>query len=638
MKSMANNHKSTILIVDDRPANILALEKLLEKNDRVFINAITGQDALKIALNKEIDLIILDVQMPGMDGFEVAQILQSNKRTKDIPVIFASAEKREHKFMIKGYEEGAVDYLNKPLDPDITRAKVAVLLKLQSQKKELLEKNYALVKYGLLINNSADLIGIIDAVTLKFEEVNNAFTTVLGYEREELKGSSLLFYLDDKDRGTVAKFIEQPKDRLSFETCIYCKNRTLKWLHWHVVVKDEKWFANARDITEIKQVEEIRNYLATVVKQSNDAIYLHDNEGKIISWNEGAEKIYGYSENEALQMSVWNIIPGYLQNSMQEILNSITRGEKILSLETKRITKHGKVIDVLFSATAIMDQYNNLKSIAITEQEITQQKIADEQIRQLHQDLQKNIVQLQETNKELESFSYSISHDLRAPLRALNGYAHILEEDYAAKLDEGGVRILNFIKGNSYKMSTLIDDLLNFSKLGRKEISKSTINMDELVLEVVNGLKSTANNANFKISHFPAAFADYALLRQVLINLLSNAIKYSGKKEKIEIEISCITEKDKTVYFVKDNGTGFDMQYAAKLFGVFQRLHGTEYEGTGVGLAIVHRIISKHGGRVWAESEPDKGACFYFSLPEAPSAENQPSDNNGTISNAHVVH
>jgi len=635
---MANNHKSTILIVDDRPANILALEKLLEKNDRVFINAITGQDALKIALNKEIDLIILDVQMPGMDGFEVAQILQSNKRTKDIPVIFASAEKREHKFMIKGYEEGAVDYLNKPLDPDITRAKVAVLLKLQSQKKELLEKNYALVKYGLLINNSADLIGIIDAVTLKFEEVNNAFTTVLGYEREELKGSSLLFYLDDKDRGTVAKFIEQPKDRLSFETCIYCKNRTLKWLHWHVVVKDEKWFANARDITEIKQVEEIRNYLATVVKQSNDAIYLHDNEGKIISWNEGAEKIYGYSENEALQMSVWNIIPGYLQNSMQEILNSITRGEKILSLETKRITKHGKVIDVLFSATAIMDQYNNLKSIAITEQEITQQKIADEQIRQLHQDLQKNIVQLQETNKELESFSYSISHDLRAPLRALNGYAHILEEDYAAKLDEGGVRILNFIKGNSYKMSTLIDDLLNFSKLGRKEISKSTINMDELVLEVVNGLKSTANNANFKISHFPAAFADYALLRQVLINLLSNAIKYSGKKEKIEIEISCITEKDKTVYFVKDNGTGFDMQYAAKLFGVFQRLHGTEYEGTGVGLAIVHRIISKHGGRVWAESEPDKGACFYFSLPEAPSAENQPSDNNGTISNAHVVH
>jgi light-regulated signal transduction histidine kinase (bacteriophytochrome) len=213
-----------------------------------------------------------------------------------------------------------------------------------------------------------------------------------------------------------------------------------------------------------------------------------------------------------------------------------------------------------------------------------------------------------------------------------------LEEDYAAKLDDGALRILNLIKGNSHKMSTLIDDLLNFSKLGKKEISKSIINMDELVKEVVNGLKNTANNTNFKISHLPFAFADYALLRQVLINLLSNAIKYSGKKEKIEIEISCTTEKDKTVYFVKDNGAGFDMQYAAKLFGVFQRLHGTEYEGTGVGLAIVHRIISKHGGKVWAESEPGTGACFYFSLPEAPSAENQPSGNNGTISNAHIVH
>jgi PleD family two-component response regulator len=174
---MKNQRKSVVLLVDDRPANILVLEKLLEKNDRIFLTAASGQEALKLALSKEIDLIILDVQMPEMDGFEVSQILKSNKRTNDIPIIFASAEKKEHKFMMKGFEEGAVDYLFKPLDPEITKAKVAVLLKLQMQKKELIEKNISLERSALLINNSADIIGIIDASTLRFQEVNQAFTS-----------------------------------------------------------------------------------------------------------------------------------------------------------------------------------------------------------------------------------------------------------------------------------------------------------------------------------------------------------------------------------------------------------------------------------------------------------------------------
>jgi len=160
MARINNPSKSIILLVDDRPANILALEKMLEKKDRTFLNATTGNEALKLALSREIDLIILDVQMPAMDGFEVAQILQSNNRTKDIPIIFASAERKEHKFMMKGFEEGAVDYLYKPLDSDVTKAKVSVLLKLQRQKKELIEKNIHLERSALLINNSADIIGI----------------------------------------------------------------------------------------------------------------------------------------------------------------------------------------------------------------------------------------------------------------------------------------------------------------------------------------------------------------------------------------------------------------------------------------------------------------------------------------------
>ncbi len=180
--------QSVILIIDDKPVNILVLEHLLAAEGRVFMNATCGEEALKITLVNDIDLVILDVQMPGMDGFEVAQILKSNKRTKNIPIIFATAESKERKPVIEGYDEGVVDYLLKPLDPDVVKAKVNVLLQIQLQKKQLIEKNLSLEKTALLINNSTDIIGIIDASEFIIEEINNAFSAILGYSPEEAKG------------------------------------------------------------------------------------------------------------------------------------------------------------------------------------------------------------------------------------------------------------------------------------------------------------------------------------------------------------------------------------------------------------------------------------------------------------------
>ncbi|MEP6594499.1 MAG: PAS domain S-box protein [Ginsengibacter sp.] len=615
---MKKNDKSVILVVDDKSANILVLENLLAGKDRMFLNATSGEDALKITLNKDVDLMILDVQMPGMDGFEVARILKSSKRTKNIPIIFATAESKERKLMMKGYDEGAIDYLFKPLDPEIVKAKVSVLLKIQLQKKELVEKNISLQKNELLINNSADIIGIIDAATFRIEEINNAFTTILGYSLEETKGTALSVFLGSDDRALLKVLNSETKERLSFETCIYCKDRSIKWLQWKVVVKEGKWFVNARDITEIKQVEKIRNYLATLVKQSNDAIYIHDYEGKIISWNEGAEKIYAYSEKDALNMKIWNIIPEYMTNEMENILGNILKGGKVQTVETKRITKHGKLIDVLFSAAVVIDAGNDLKSIVITERDITEQKIADEQIRQLNAHLQTNVQQLEGTNKELESFSYSVSHDLRSPLRALSGYSRIIQEDYAGVLDDEGKRLLDNIQDNVEKMRTLIDDLLEFSKLGRKEIKRSKISMEEMVKSVLAEIsKSNEHHAVLKINALLPADADNALLYQVWVNLISNAIKYSGKKENPEIEIGSSSAENEILYYIKDNGSGFDMKYAGNLFGVFQRLHkANEFQGTGIGLAIVHRIITKHGGRIWADAKPDQGATFYFTIPK----------------------
>ncbi len=615
---MNKKEKAVILLVDDKPANILALENLLNTPDRVIINAHSGPEALKIALDQKIDLVVLDVQMPQMDGFEVAQILKSNNKTKDIPVIFASAEKKEHASMMKGFEEGAVDYLFKPLDPEITKAKVSVLLKVHLQKKELIEKNALLEKSALLINNSADIIGIVDPGKLMIEEMNRAFTNITGYSPGEIRGTSLLFYLDAHDRQLIQKLSESRDLKQSFETRFYCRDRQIKWLDWNVVNKYNKWFVNARDITALKEVEKIRTYLATVVKQSNDSIYIHDHDGKIISWNQGAERIYGYSESEALQMKIWNIIPEYLLPEAEDMVGSILKGKKIDLLETKRITKHGKVMDVLFSAAVISDTGSTHPSIVITERDVTQQKIADEQIRDLNSTLKKNILQLETTNKELETFSYSVSHDLRAPLRALNGNARILQEDYGTAMDDEGRKIIEKLQFNVSRMDQLINDLLAFSRIGKKEVRKSAVDMEEQVKNIFSEFSNEISmNAQVVIEKLPEAYGDYSMLNQVWTNLISNAIKYSSKKENPRIEVGGKPVDDGVEYYIKDNGAGFDMNYAQKLFGTFQRLHdASEFEGTGIGLAIVQRIIVKHGGTIRAEAEPEKGAKFYFTVPK----------------------
>lgn len=608
--------KLNILIVDDKRANIFAMEQMLARPDRNILTATNGNEALKLVLNEDISLIILDVQMPDMDGFEVAQIIKSNKRTRDIPIIFASAEKKERQFMVKGFEEGAIEYLYKPLDKDITQAKVDVLLKLQMQKAELQEKNHALERYALLINNSADLICIINPQTLKFEEVNQAVEPMLGYAPAEVRDSSLLFYLAEEYRPVVEKHRKSIKEKISFETRVFTRARTTRWFQWNIVNKHGLWFANARDITTAKEVEQIKSYLATVVKQSHEAVYLLDPEGKIISWNQGAEKIYGYSEEEALHMNIWNIVPEYLVRESHQVVGSILRGKQIRSLETKRITRNGRIIDVSFSATVITDASKSLRSVAITESDITQQKQAEQEIRQLNADLRANVQQLEVTNKELESFSYSVSHDLRAPLRAINGYAGIIREEYQDRLDEEQERLLSVIQNNARKMGVLIDELLAFSKIGRKEVVKTTIPIGDMVQQIIREQEGAYPHTTWKVGELPSVQGDHTLINQCLVNLISNAAKYSSRKPDPCVEIGYERSGSEHVFFVRDNGAGFNMEYAAKLFGVFQRLHSDqEFEGTGVGLAIAQRIVVKHGGRIWAEGETGKGATFYFTLP-----------------------
>src|ERR1041385_1654007 len=225
---------------------------------------------------------------------------------------------------------------------------------------------------------------------------------------------------------------------------------------------------------------------------------------------------------------------------------------------------------------------------------------------------------LKEANGELEAFSYSVSHDLRAPLRAIDGFSRILQEDYAGNLDDDGKRVLDVIRSNTQNMGRLIDDLLAFSRLSRKQVEASRGDMHSLANDVFQQLQPALpeQDIQFNLAEFPPTEGDPALIRQVFVNLLSNAAKYSRPRRQSVIDVNAYRENGDCVYYVKDNGVGFDMSYSKKLFGVFQRLHSVEeFEGTGVGLAIVQRIIHRHGGRVWAEAKPNEGATFFFSLP-----------------------
>ncbi len=253
---------------------------------------------------------------------------------------------------------------------------------------------------------------------------------------------------------------------------------------------------------------------------------------------------------------------------------------------------------------------------AVTIENVNVYNELENRVRERTEQLEAANLQLQSVNKELEAFSYSVSHDLRAPLRMVIGYAEILNDESGPNLTADAKNALDTLQRNAHRMNQLIDDLLRFAHLGRKAIGKTQVSNDQTVKAVIEELNSSAARVNFKVNVLPDCYADFSMLKQVWINLISNAIKYSRNHPQPVVEIGAYDDGGEVIYFVKDNGAGFDMTYAHKLFGVFQRLHGDrEFEGTGIGLALVKRIVSKHGGRVWAEGAIGKGATFYFALP-----------------------
>ncbi len=361
-----------------------------------------------------------------------------------------------------------------------------------------------------------------------------------------------------------------------------------------------------------------------LVENSVDIITMVDENLNTSYRSPSAERITGYSleERKAL-LGLDKIHPDDVVTLRNVLVELKKYPQKPFPLSYRITHKDGHYIWLEGTAINLLDD-PSIKAIVVNIRDITERKKAEEEINKFNAELEGKVTvrteQLRKTNEELEAFSYSVSHDLRSPLRAIIGFATILEEDYGVRLDDEGKRIIAVIKNNTLKMGHLIDDLLMFSRMGRQDIVKTVVDTEPMVKEIAGSFTDQKNDEKeiqWIIHPLPKMKADFNTMRQVWINLISNAVKYSGKRTHPKIEIGSFMHDGLLTFFVEDNGVGFDIKYKNKLFKVFQRLHApADFEGTGIGLAIVEKIITKHGGKVWAEAELDKGASFYFCIPD----------------------
>ena len=555
-----------ILIVDDKKENLYFLETLLNGIGYETISANNGAEAIDLAKKSDIQLIISDILMPVMDGFTFCRNCKKNENLKNIPFVFYTATYTEPKDKEFALSLGAVKYILKPQEPDVFI--------------EIIEEVLNDVNSDKIKNIPND--GVSEDVVLR--EYN----------------SVLVNKLEDKMRQAEQKEIELKEYVVKLEKTIEEREKAEKELG-RSELKYKKLYDGMMD-----------GFVITTI------------EGKILEFNNAFTSMLMYDDDDELKSkNINDLTPAKWHDEEKRIFENQVFGSGYSeTYEKEMIKKDGSIFPVELRTYLIVNEKNEKEGMWAIIKDITERKKIELMTQKLNEELEQRVKertsQLKILNQELEAFSYSVSHDLRTPLRIISGYSKILFEEYANELSDDAKTLLEGITKNTNNMSCLIDDLLEFSKLNRKEVALTEINFEKIFKEVFNEIPGSAikDKVKINISKLPVVKGDKALLKQVAANLIANAVKFSSKVENPEINISAVTENSMAVFCIKDNGVGFDMNYSGKLFGVFQRLHKqNEYEGTGVGLAIVKRIINRHGGKVWAESELNNGSSFYFSLP-----------------------
>lgn len=467
-----------------------------------------------------------------------------------------------------------------------------------------------------------------------FKRLNPAWEKTLGFTTEEMMAVPYLSFVHPDDHeATSAEAVKLAigLETISFENRYRCKDGSYKQILWSCTpsVGDQLIYAVARDITERKRAEEAllfnQQRLAGMVDSAMDAVITVDAAQGIVLFNRAAEEMFRCKASEALGQPIEHFIPERFRDRHREHVREFaatgvtSRTMAMLGNVNGRRTD-GEEFPIEASISQI--KVGGARLFTVILRDITQRKRDEEAVRNARDLLEQRTAQLEATNKELEAFTYSVAHDLRAPLRQIDGFAQILTEENSSTLSEETRRYLARICEGTRRMGQLVDDLLNLARVGRQEVRSQVTGLGSVVAEVLRELEreKSGRAIEWKIQPLPFVDCDPALMKQVFANLLSNAVKFTSPRAQAVIELGTLSQNGHPVVYVRDNGVGFNMKYSDKLFGVFQRLHRQEdFEGTGVGLATVQRIIHKHGGQVWAEAELDKGATFYFTLANSAS-------------------
>jgi PAS domain S-box-containing protein len=452
----------------------------------------------------------------------------------------------------------------------------------------------------------------------KITDANKATELATGVARKNLIGSDFSSYFTEPDKAT------QGYQRVLAEglvkdyplTIRHASGRTTDVLCNATVYRNETgriqgMFAAARDITEREKDNPSIRLLATVVRDSNDAITIQDYEGRITAWNHGAELMFGYCEEEALKMKIWQLAPPNKVAEQKDFNRRLFAGEKVTSFETQRLTKDGRLLDVWLTVTNLVDNTGKVIGIASTERDITARKRAEAQ-------LQRTLADLECSNNDLQQFASVASHDLQEPLRMISSYTQLLAQRFDGQLDDKAKKYINYVVDGAIRMKSLIDDLLAYSRVDTQDEPQEQTDSRSALDEAIRNLAAMIEEYRPIITNddLPTVRADALQLALVFQNLIANAIKFRGD-DPPRVHVSAEDHQGEWVFSVRDNGIGIEPQHSERVFVIFQRLHTREeYPGTGIGLAVCKRIVERHGGKIWFESELGSGATFFFTLPK----------------------